>query len=71
MKNIIHKHDSYCVIQPNQLGIKYFMVYTNGDFLDNMYPIKDGDIPEIFGYSKEELQVLFENFQISKFNKRR
>jgi len=47
------------------------MVYTNGDVLNNVYPIKDDVIPEIPGYSKEELQVLFENFKISKFNTRR
>ncbi len=66
MKHIIHKHDTYCIIRCNVIGQKYFMVYLNSDFLDNVYEIQDGVIPEVPGYEETELQVLYDNFNVSR-----
>ena len=66
MQHIIHKHDSYVIIQPNAVGVKHFMKYTNGDLLKGAYPIVDKVIPKVPGYEEVELQVLFDNFNKSR-----
>ncbi len=66
MNHIIHKHDSYCIVRPNAVGVKHFVVFTNGDVPKGFYPIENEVIPEIPGYEETELQVLYENFRHAK-----